>query len=291
MPELPEVETIKRDLQKSIVGEIILGVQVNDKMVVRSSLPEDFRESLLNKKIIDVQRRGKAIILKFEKPGRFFMDLTNNAEKAGVSQAELALYFALRKKTFRFVKDNNQNQNQEKQQKEPKENNHNPPSSPKTTNLGTTAEEDTPKKDTSSSNKQHGEENTTSFFLTQDADSSSTSSSPELLKVKAARTIQCAERQRAARQLSKTKRFLNLEQKQKLEQEADHLTLLYATLKIQSIFRQKKSRGLVKTKRFVKSNNAKLLEEEAIDQEKKFLASGVLDLESSDDDDEDDEEI
>jgi len=61
MPELPEVETIVRDL-KPFQGKTFAKVQVNDAFVLRQSL-DGFKKALLNQTIKSIYRRGKAIIV------------------------------------------------------------------------------------------------------------------------------------------------------------------------------------------------------------------------------------
>jgi len=63
MPELPEVETIKRELEKAIVGKKIVGVIVNNAKVIREPKKEKFVEELKNVEIKKVIRRGKLLIL------------------------------------------------------------------------------------------------------------------------------------------------------------------------------------------------------------------------------------
>ncbi|PIU42807.1 MAG: bifunctional DNA-formamidopyrimidine glycosylase/DNA-(apurinic or apyrimidinic site) lyase [Parcubacteria group bacterium CG07_land_8_20_14_0_80_35_11] len=58
MPELPEVETIKRSLQKSIVGKKITGVQV-----LLAKQFQGKREDVLGAKITGIERRGKILII------------------------------------------------------------------------------------------------------------------------------------------------------------------------------------------------------------------------------------
>ena len=60
MPELPEVETIVRGLQRKITGKTILKVQVFWPPTVEADASE-FRDKLRNKKIEAVARRGKYI--------------------------------------------------------------------------------------------------------------------------------------------------------------------------------------------------------------------------------------
>ena len=69
MPELPEVETIKRDLEKKLIGQKILAVTVHDPRVIRNCSSAAFIKNLKNKTFRDVSRRGKAIILSFTDPG------------------------------------------------------------------------------------------------------------------------------------------------------------------------------------------------------------------------------
>jgi formamidopyrimidine-DNA glycosylase len=62
MPELPEVETIRQDLIKVLVGRKIVGVEIIDKKAIKSSLAS-FKEVLLNKKITNIDRIGKLMII------------------------------------------------------------------------------------------------------------------------------------------------------------------------------------------------------------------------------------
>ena len=72
MPELPEVETIRRDLSKKITGERIISVDVKDAMGVRFPEPHQFVSRLVGKTIKEVQRRGKAIVISLSE-GDFFV--------------------------------------------------------------------------------------------------------------------------------------------------------------------------------------------------------------------------
>jgi formamidopyrimidine-DNA glycosylase len=64
VPELPEVETIRRDLDKEIVGRRIKTVEVKGKRSIRrhKSGPE-FRARLESKKVVSVRRSGKYLII------------------------------------------------------------------------------------------------------------------------------------------------------------------------------------------------------------------------------------
>lgn len=63
MPELPEVETICRDLLRLVRGLLFEDVRIIDHRVVRGSSGASFHRSLVGRKIVDVRRRGKAVVL------------------------------------------------------------------------------------------------------------------------------------------------------------------------------------------------------------------------------------
>ncbi|ABY23509.1 formamidopyrimidine-DNA glycosylase [Renibacterium salmoninarum ATCC 33209] len=65
MPELPEVEVVRRGLQKLVVGRTIENVQVLDPRSIRRHLlgVEDFRAQLAGNRIGSVSRRGKFLWL------------------------------------------------------------------------------------------------------------------------------------------------------------------------------------------------------------------------------------
>lgn len=62
MPELPEVETIKRELDKIVVGKKITDIIVNNAKVIREPKKEKFIKELKNVKIKKIIRRGKLLI-------------------------------------------------------------------------------------------------------------------------------------------------------------------------------------------------------------------------------------
>ncbi len=63
MPELPEVETIKRDLEKVIVGKKIINVIVHNPKVIREPSLQKFKEWLQGVRINKVLRAAKVLIL------------------------------------------------------------------------------------------------------------------------------------------------------------------------------------------------------------------------------------
>lgn len=63
MPELPEVETIRRDLEGYILGQRILEVEVLWPRTVRGMSPGEFRARLVGQRIEALGRRGKHLVL------------------------------------------------------------------------------------------------------------------------------------------------------------------------------------------------------------------------------------
>lgn len=63
MPELPEVETIRRDLMAHLLGSQILVVKVIDSRVIRSDDVRKFVQQVRFKSIANVVRYGKAIVV------------------------------------------------------------------------------------------------------------------------------------------------------------------------------------------------------------------------------------
>jgi len=64
MPELPEVETIKRDLAPRIVGRSFGAVTLNWPKTVQIPSPEGFSRGLVGKCIRELDRRGKYLIFR-----------------------------------------------------------------------------------------------------------------------------------------------------------------------------------------------------------------------------------
>ena len=66
MPELPEVETIKRGLEEKLSGAKIKEVIINLSKPIKMPSPVEFKKRLTGRKIQTVRRRGKYIILEIE---------------------------------------------------------------------------------------------------------------------------------------------------------------------------------------------------------------------------------
>ena len=67
MPELPEVEVMRRDLEREVVGKKIKGVEVTGtRSVRRHKNKKEFVDVLAGRKIVAVQRRGKYLVMKLD---------------------------------------------------------------------------------------------------------------------------------------------------------------------------------------------------------------------------------
>lgn len=63
MPELPEVEIIKRELERAALGKRIIEVKINNPKVIKVPKREAFLKGLKNTTIRDILRKGKLLIL------------------------------------------------------------------------------------------------------------------------------------------------------------------------------------------------------------------------------------
>ncbi|MBU1905904.1 MAG: bifunctional DNA-formamidopyrimidine glycosylase/DNA-(apurinic or apyrimidinic site) lyase [Candidatus Omnitrophica bacterium] len=63
MPELPEVETIKRELERVLIGKKIAAVIVNNPKVIREPQRAAFLKGLKNVSIKKILRKGKLLIM------------------------------------------------------------------------------------------------------------------------------------------------------------------------------------------------------------------------------------
>lgn len=63
MPELPEVETIKRELEKAVLGKKIAEVVINNPKLIRQVSPSEFKKSVIGSTIKNILRKAKVLIL------------------------------------------------------------------------------------------------------------------------------------------------------------------------------------------------------------------------------------
>ena len=66
MPELPEIETTVRELGSKIKGKTIKSVSVYDPALLRNTDPEQLQSEIEGKKITELSRKGKYILLKLD---------------------------------------------------------------------------------------------------------------------------------------------------------------------------------------------------------------------------------
>jgi formamidopyrimidine-DNA glycosylase len=67
VPELPEVETIRRDLEKEFIGKRIKSVEVNGRRSIRRhSSSKAFASKLEGRKLTGVTRKGKYLLIKLD---------------------------------------------------------------------------------------------------------------------------------------------------------------------------------------------------------------------------------
>lgn len=65
MPELPEVETVRKILKKDLIGLKIKSVLVNYPEMIKTNLDE-FKKSLIGEEILDIKRYGKWLVFETE---------------------------------------------------------------------------------------------------------------------------------------------------------------------------------------------------------------------------------
>jgi len=66
VPELPEVETVRRRLEPVLTGRRFERVEITDPRLVRPHEPDEVAAELQGERVASVERRGKYLILRFE---------------------------------------------------------------------------------------------------------------------------------------------------------------------------------------------------------------------------------
>ncbi len=66
MPELPEVETVRRRLEPALVGRTFVRVEIADARLVRPFEPVAIAAELEGEQVRSLERRGKYLIVRFE---------------------------------------------------------------------------------------------------------------------------------------------------------------------------------------------------------------------------------
>ena len=75
MPELPEVETIRIDLQEKIKDKQIKDLIVNISKIIKKPSLEEFIAKIKDKKIKEIDRRGKYIIIYLDSEDKLVVHL------------------------------------------------------------------------------------------------------------------------------------------------------------------------------------------------------------------------
>jgi formamidopyrimidine-DNA glycosylase len=66
MPELPEVETVRRQLEPELVGKRIVSAEVLDERLTRPEPPDGLERAVTGKEVTAVARRGKYLLVGLE---------------------------------------------------------------------------------------------------------------------------------------------------------------------------------------------------------------------------------
>jgi formamidopyrimidine-DNA glycosylase len=70
VPELPEVEVLKRHLAPLLRGKVVRGVAVRKEKVLRPTTERSLRAALTGAKILELERRGKYLVFTLQRAGR-----------------------------------------------------------------------------------------------------------------------------------------------------------------------------------------------------------------------------
>ena len=63
VPELPEVETVARDLRPRILGATITGARCSWARTLRTHRPEAFADAIAGRRVTAVGRRAKLVVI------------------------------------------------------------------------------------------------------------------------------------------------------------------------------------------------------------------------------------
>jgi formamidopyrimidine-DNA glycosylase (fpg) len=66
MPELPEVETVRRILEPQLRGRVVTGLDVHHPAVLAHPAPEAFRQAVRSTRIGELGRRGKFLLVRLD---------------------------------------------------------------------------------------------------------------------------------------------------------------------------------------------------------------------------------
>ena len=66
MPELPEVESVRRQLEPGLVGRRLVRIEIADARLVRPYGPDEVAAELQGERVAAVERRGKYLVVRFD---------------------------------------------------------------------------------------------------------------------------------------------------------------------------------------------------------------------------------
>src|SRR5438477_2589367 len=66
MPELPEVESVRRQLEPALIGRRFQRVRIDDPRLVRPYEPAEVAAELAGERVAALERRGKYLVVRFE---------------------------------------------------------------------------------------------------------------------------------------------------------------------------------------------------------------------------------
>ena len=66
MPELPEVETVRKVLESWCINQKVKKVYVYYSPIVNNVSEEELNQKLVNERIVNIERLGKFLIFRFE---------------------------------------------------------------------------------------------------------------------------------------------------------------------------------------------------------------------------------
>jgi formamidopyrimidine-DNA glycosylase len=104
MPELPEVETIKRELEKTILGKTVTEVCIRNPAVIRQPSPDKFKKEIRGAVIKNILRRAKVLILELSngKSLVIHLKMTGQLIYPGINKNPRVIFHLAGGKTLEF---------------------------------------------------------------------------------------------------------------------------------------------------------------------------------------------
>ena len=99
MPELPEIEIVKRSLFKKINKAKIVNVKINNKNL-RYKIPRTFSKKLINEKILKISRRSKYLIFHLRMTGNLYY-----SKNISENKKHLRCYFTFSDNSYLLFED------------------------------------------------------------------------------------------------------------------------------------------------------------------------------------------